>query len=206
MNPERVVPMSTEKQFDALLNHTSNNVDNCFCLIIDKKIASLIGISEQILSPISAIVIIRHMGQHYIKGFMDGIYIESSTLEDLNADEIILTGVDCRKPGNNIIYYKTDNSLGKISSNLNMASDDSMNIFWECGPNACLTVCSYDPVREEVIREVATAENESTKKHLRSIVRQFINFSIPIVTQQIDDINLEDEFLKENPLNESTWL
>jgi hypothetical protein len=195
--------MKIENQFKAVMEHSTNHIDNCFCLKIEKDKSSLIGISQNMISPQSALVLIRCDQQLYIKGNIDGITYESSSVENLNASENILLGVDCRKPDNTKIYYQSGNSLNKISSATNMEANDTVIIFWEHGDIACLTMCIFDSLQEEVIRTVVSAESIPMKKFLRAVVQQNLQFS-NMGHHDVDDHDIED-FAQEDKNHESNW-
>lgn len=160
------------KQFKEVIDHSSKKIDNCFCLQISSESASIYGVSKKMLAPQSAIILIQHDKQTYVKGCFDDVLFESSSIEDLDAAESILVGVDCRSKENNIIYYKAGETFGKVSKDSIEDTYDTLYIYWEYGPNACLTVCSYDPIVDAVVREVVSASNEPMKRFLRAIVRQ----------------------------------
>ncbi len=209
---KKVNPMNhkkTKNQFRALINDCSETVDSGACLLITSESTTLSGISKNKLLPQSAIVVIRYNGQSYVKGRLDGVAFEFSSIEGLNASKSILLGIDCRSKKNNIIYYQSDNTIGMVSSNSSMNTNDSIYIFWEYGPNVCLTICAFDPIRNEVVREVVSAQDEPMKNFLRAVLRQ----SLPsIETENEDDENLldldddlDDDLDEEELYNAAEW-
>lgn len=192
------------KQFKEVIDESNKNNGRCVCLEITDKSASLSGVSRKKLVPRSAIVFIRENDQTFVKGVFDEGYIESSSIEGLDASNSILLGIDCRSKENNIIYYKSGKTIGKVSSSSSMNSDDALYIFWEYGPYASLTVCAYDPIQDGVIREIVSASNEPMKRFLRAIVRQ----ALPPYEKETEDydnlLDLEDES-KEELDSETEW-
>lgn len=193
------------KQFKALIDNCSKNIDKSVCLQITSESASLTGISPKKLAPQSAIVLIHHNGQTYVKGCLDEVYFESSSIEGLNASSPILLGIDCRSKDNNIIYYQSGRTIGKISSNSPKNLNDAIYIFWEYGSNVCLTICTFDPMRDEVVREVVSARDEPMKRFLRSVIRQ----ALPSIETEKEDnenlLDLEDDLEEEELDHETEW-
>lgn len=193
------------KRFMALIDHCSKNTDKSLCLQITSESSSLTGISKNKLTPQSALVLIKIKGHIYVKGFLDEVYYESSSIDGLNATKSILLGIDCRSKDNNIIYYRSGKTIGMVSSNSSIDTNDAIYIFWEYGPNVCLTICAFDPIRNEAIREVVSAQDEPMKNFLRAVLRQ----ALPsIETENQDDDNLldlDDELEEEELYHEAEW-
>lgn len=185
------------KQFKEVIDQSYKNNGSCVCLEITDKSASLSGVSRKKIAPQSALLFIRKNDQTFVKGVFDEVYIESSSIEDLDSSDSILLGIDCRTKENNIVYYKSGKTIDKVSSSSSMNSDDALYIFWEHGPYASLTVCAYDPIQDEVIREIVSASNEPMKRFLRAIVRQ----ALPPYEKETEDygnlLDLEDESKEE---------
>ncbi|CAM4344572.1 hypothetical protein FHS16_002508 [Paenibacillus endophyticus] len=193
-----------KKQFKALIEYCSKNIDKSVCLEIKSESASLTGISKKMLAPQSAIVLIQLNEQTYVKGCLDGVYFESSSIDGLNASNSILLGIDCRSKDNNIIYYKSGRTIGRVFSSSPLNLNEAVYIFWEYEANACLTVCSFDPVRDVVVREVVSARDEPMKRFLRAVIRQ----ALPSIEAEIEDnetpFYLEDDSEEEELEHEST--
>lgn len=160
------------KQFKEVISHSAKNINSCISLQIKSESASLSGLSRKLLTPSSAIVLIQRNKQIYVKGHFEDVNFEFSSIENLDASDSILLGVDCSNKDNNIIYYRSGNSIVKLSPSSAMNPYDFVYIFWDIGPCACLTICAYDPSQDEIIREVDVANNEPLKRFLRSVVRQ----------------------------------
>ncbi|QHJ69226.1 hypothetical protein [Planococcus halotolerans] len=193
--------MKTINQFKEVINHCSTSVDNCYCLSIDGEILTLTGISKAPLTVSSALVIFRNHQHIFIKGRLDGENYETSTLENVNASNNILLGVDCRKPGNNKVYIQSGNAITKISSNLSSNDQSSLLIYWEHGSTASLTMCAYDPAQEEMLREVVTTQRLGTKNFLRAVVLQSLSLKEHKEKYNENDFIEKDVLMDKNPLD-----
>lgn len=152
--------------------------DKYFALKINEAGSSILGITQNKIKPFSALIIKREKRGISIIGFFDNKYIKYSDIEDFDFSEDIVIAVDCRKDNNYKVFYriiKDDEDFEKISSNTEMAADDSILIFWEDTQMSCITFCSFDSERKENIREVITANTDSSKRLLRGITREFIS-------------------------------
>lgn len=159
-------------QFKEVMKHSSERTANCFGLNITESGVSIIGASKKPLPSQSGIIVLRLNNQFLIRGMLDGNYYESSTLQNIDSSKPIKIGVDRQKTNNTKIYVLADSTLTKFCAQSNMTTDDSVSIFWEIETQACLTSCVYDPIREEIIREVVSAGSEPSKKFLRAEILQ----------------------------------
>ncbi|MEK4186376.1 hypothetical protein [Paenibacillus sp. FSL L8-0494] len=197
--------MKLLNQFKEVMDRSTEANGNCFALNITNTEASIIGASNKPLSSHSGIVVLRLNGQYHIKGWLDGYYYESSNLENVDSSKPIQIGVDRNKVNNTKVYVSYDTTITKFSAQSNMTSDCSISVFWEIESQACLTSCIYDPVREEVIREVVSAGSEPLKKFLRAEILQKLQ---PFTSSVADtSVHLEDsdEFEGEMDIHESTY-
>lgn len=174
---ERVNPMKIEKQFKSLIKDCSNQGSNCFVVAIERERSKVTGVSKNSLVPQAAIVLIQHNQQWFVKGSLDGVSYEFSSIDGLDASEPILFGIDCRIQNNNLVFYKSGKSINKISSKTEIDSTDIMYLYWEYETYTSLTFCAYDSVRDEVIREVVSGNNEPMKRFLRTITIQALRSS-----------------------------
>ncbi|MEW4286696.1 hypothetical protein [Priestia koreensis] len=188
-----------EKQLIDFVKHTVNNVGDGYCLEINNE-AKLTGVSNRMTPLASGLVIIHHNQNIYAKGLFEGTFIKKSTIEELNANDSILIGADCRDKKKYKILFKSGKTIGKITSKSALGLENFMLIFWESPSTTCLTICDYDPVRDENIREVVSTGDDRLKKFLRSIVRNFLKFSSdksvdqkPISDESNDEDVIEDE-------------
>lgn len=165
--------MSQQSKLSQLLEECKKNTDNCFALNIGVEHAILMGPIPKSASPISALVLQKEEGSVFVKGLLDSIYLESSS-GNITPEKIVI-GVDCRKNDNVKVYYNFGSNEKKITSKTKMSPDDMFLIYWEIEQLGCLTFCSYDGARNEVIREVLTANDEPMKRLLRGIVSQFMS-------------------------------
>ncbi|MEC0369332.1 hypothetical protein [Paenibacillus chibensis] len=183
----------TVNQFHEVIKQSKESIGRCVSLIInnDNGNALLNGLSIEQVIPRSAIAVIRQNKQSFVKGYFDELYFEFSSSEDLNPSSPLLIGIDCRIKDNTRIYYKSEATIGKVSSSTKLNMEDYIYIFWEYGSNACLTICSYDPIQDQVIRETVSANNEPMKRFLKTVVRQ----ALPPYEEQnlVNEQSLEED-------------
>lgn len=166
--------MNEQSKLNQLLGECKKNVGNHIALYIGVKEAKLEGPVPQSVAPSSAIVLQKQNGSVFVKGILDAVYSEYSSENKLISNKIIV-GADCRKGDNIKIYYDFGAGEEKVTSKTEMAKDDMLLVYWEIEQISCLTFCSYDGVRNEIIREILTAKEEPMKKLLRGITRQFLS-------------------------------
>ncbi|UYZ22035.1 hypothetical protein [Mesobacillus jeotgali] len=170
--------MENLKKVHELLNECQTTPDKYFALKINEKGSSLVGITQAQINPFSALILKKEKKGVSIIGFFDNNKIKYSNIEDFSFNEEIVIAVDCRKNNKYKVFYRINNSSEdfiKISSKTEMTMDDSILIYWEDMQMSCMTFCSFDSERTEIIREVITANNEPVKRLLRGITREIIS-------------------------------
>jgi hypothetical protein len=196
MKPKEVSPMNDEKyvkKFSEVMKESFKSIGRCVGLEISSNTAYLTGLTKSKLESPSALVLIMKNGKLYCKGFFDGVDYEASSIDSLDSADSILLGIDLRSKGSNIIYYKSGTTFGRVSSETHMNPEDSMYVFWECGPNVSLTVCSYDPELDEAVIDIVSACDKPMKRLLKTLVRQLLSL-IDIESETImDSFSFDDD-------------
>lgn len=162
------------KQFNEVIEHSVDSKGNTFCLVIKGDEIELLGITQGSIKPQEAIVFIQKDKEAFIQGFFDKKKFEHSSIEYLIAPSSILIGVDNRDKEDNIVYLQCGDYCERTNSKSSFNTGDSLNIYWEYGAYSCLTVCTYDPIQDEIVRELVMANNEPLKRFLKTIVRTLL--------------------------------
>ncbi|MNW58355.1 hypothetical protein D3C74_362170 [compost metagenome] len=179
--------MNEKNKLTQLLADSEKGTGNQFALKIKQGDSVLIGSAPKPVVPTSAILLLNQGDSCLVKGYIDQVYSEISSNSVPSLDTIIV-GVDCKKDDNNKIYYNLGHGEKKITSKTDMSKDEMFLLYWETEYLGCLTFCSYDDVRNEVIREVLSAKDEAMKRLLRGITSKFLS----LLVTKIDSIGYLD--------------
>ncbi|MEK4650515.1 MULTISPECIES: hypothetical protein [unclassified Niallia] len=163
-----------KKQLNTLIEHSVKNKGKTFCLLLKDQKTTLVGVTKENIEPHAAIIYLQKDKKTYLKGTFDGVSYNSSVIEYLNKTSPIIIGVDNRDKEDTIVYFQSNDFCERITSNSSFELDDTLYIYWEYGFYSCLTICTYDPIQEEIVRETVYADNEPLKRFLKSVVRKVL--------------------------------
>lgn len=156
--------------FHELLNYSKKDNNRSYVLQMHNNKNRLMGFQNVPEELDSAVIFIKTIDGYFIKGNLNTMKFNKSTISQFNVNDTFYFGVDSRDKTNHLFYIHCENFYDLIDSRTLPDMENSIYNYWEGGGLACLSIAGYDPINNVTNREVCVGHTAQQINFLRTIM------------------------------------